>query len=66
MTRIGFYFSNYINGVALSHKIESKKMFPDYPINFITNGIHSQTWTCDDLKKFMISIFLVGDILVYH
>jgi len=51
MTNLGFYFSDYINGVALSHKIESKKIFPDYPINFITNGVHSQTWTCDEFKK---------------
>lgn len=51
MTRVGLYFSKYINGVALSHKIVSRKMFPDFPIHAITNGIHSETWTSDEFKK---------------
>jgi len=51
MTRIGLYFSHYINGVAMSHREVSTKMFPDYPIYSITNGVHSETWTCDEFKK---------------
>jgi glycogen phosphorylase len=51
MTKIGLYFSEYVNGVALSHLDVSKKMFPDYPIDSITNGIHSYTWTADEFKK---------------
>ncbi|MFA5644481.1 MAG: alpha-glucan family phosphorylase [Patescibacteria group bacterium] len=51
MTQIGLFFSHYINGVALSHKDLSSKMFPDYPIHAITNGVHSQTWTSDEFKK---------------
>lgn len=51
MTRVGLYFSHYINGVAISHQEVSKKMFPDYPIYSITNGVHSETWTCDEFKK---------------
>lgn len=51
MTRIALYFSEYINGVALSHKDVSKKMFPDFPIHAITNGVHSETWTSDEFKK---------------
>lgn len=51
MTKIALFFSNYINGVALSHRDVSHKMFPDYPIYSITNGIHSETWTCDSFKE---------------
>lgn len=51
MTRVALYFSNYINGVAISHKDVSKKMFPDFPIHAITNGVHSETWTSEEFKK---------------
>lgn len=51
MTKLGLYFSNYINGVALSHKELSKQMFPGYPIHCITNGVHSQTWTAPEFQK---------------
>jgi starch phosphorylase len=45
MTKIALYFSDYINGVALSHQTLSSQMFPEYPIHSITNGVHSVTWT---------------------
>ena len=51
MTRIGLYFSQYINGVAMSHQEVSSKMFPDYPVQAITNGVHSETWTSEEFKK---------------
>lgn len=51
MTKIGLHFSNYINGVALSHQEVSKRMFPGYLIHSITNGVHSQTWTSPEFKK---------------
>jgi glycogen phosphorylase len=51
MTRVALFFSEYVNGVALSHKDISSKMFPDYPIHAITNGVHSQTWTSEEFKK---------------
>lgn len=51
MTRVALFFSKYVNGVALSHKDVSSKMFPDYPIHSITNGVHSQTWTSDEFKE---------------
>ena len=51
MTKLGLYFSKYINGVALSHKELSKTMFPGYPIHCVTNGVHSQTWTSPELQK---------------
>ncbi len=51
MTKIGLYFSNYINGVALSHKELSTKMFPGFPIHCVTNGVHSVTWTAPEFKS---------------
>ncbi len=48
MSRLALYFSSYINGVALSHQKVSTKMFPEYEISAITNGVHSQTWTSQE------------------
>lgn len=45
MTLLALNLSKYINGVAKKHGEVSKKMFPGYPIDSITNGIHSATWT---------------------
>jgi glycogen phosphorylase len=50
MTKVALYFSNYINGVALSHREVSHKMFPAYPIYAITNGVHSKTWTSKEFQ----------------
>jgi starch phosphorylase len=46
MTYLALYFSRYINGVAMHHSEISHDMFPKYPINSITNGVHADTWTC--------------------
>lgn len=51
MTLLGFNLSEYVNGVAKKHGEVSRHMFPGYKINAITNGVHSYTWTSDDLKK---------------
>ena len=45
MTYLTLYFSRYVNGVAMCHRDISRGMFPDYPINAITNGVHAVTWT---------------------
>jgi starch phosphorylase len=45
MTYIGLCFSHYINGVSMRHEEISQGMFPNYPINSITNGVHASTWT---------------------
>jgi starch phosphorylase len=44
MTYLGLFFSRYINGVSMRHEDVSRGMFPDYPINAITNGVHAATW----------------------
>jgi starch phosphorylase len=51
MTHIGFSLSHYINGVAKKHGEVSKQMFPQFNIDYITNGVHSETWTVDSFKK---------------
>jgi starch phosphorylase len=45
MTYLALFFSRYVNGVAMRHGDVSRDMFPDYPINAITNGVHAVTWT---------------------
>jgi glycogen phosphorylase len=45
MTYLALYFSRYINGVAMRHGEISRDMYPSYPVNSITNGVHAVTWT---------------------
>ena len=45
MTYLALRFARYINGVAMRHGEISTGMFPDYPIDAITNGVHAATWT---------------------
>ena len=44
MTYLALVFSRYINGVSQRHHDISHSMFPAYPINSITNGVHAVTW----------------------
>ena len=45
MTYLALRFAHYINGVAMRHGEVSLGMFPRYPMNAITNGVHATTWT---------------------
>jgi starch phosphorylase len=45
MTYLALSLSNYVNGVAQLHGKVSRKMFPNVPIEAITNGVHAATWT---------------------
>ncbi len=45
MTNLGLFSSRYINGVSMRHEEISRNMFPNYPINSVTNGVHAVTWT---------------------
>lgn len=51
MTGLALSFSRYINGVALRHGEVSRDMFPGYPINSITNGVHAETWTSPPFQQ---------------
>jgi starch phosphorylase len=44
-TYVALLFSHYINGVSQRHHEISHSMFPRYPIDSITNGVHAVTWT---------------------
>lgn len=50
MTRLALNTSHYVNGVAMRHREVSHTMFPGYPIDSITNGVHTWTWATDPLR----------------
>jgi starch phosphorylase len=51
MTLLGLNLSRYVNGVAQRHEEVSREMFRGYPIQHITNGVHSATWTCESFRR---------------
>lgn len=51
MTYLALSLSRYINGVAMRHGQISRDMFPSYPINSITNGVHAVTWTAAPFQR---------------
>lgn len=50
MTRLALNLSRYANGVAKKHGEVSRKMFPGYNIDAITNGVHLNTWMCRNIQ----------------
>lgn len=50
LTHLALVASYYINGVARKHRETSRKMFEGYQIDFITNGVHTYTWTSDAMR----------------
>jgi glycogen phosphorylase len=44
MTRLALNLSNFVNGVAESHRETTGRMFPGYEVRAITNGVHVATW----------------------
>jgi len=51
MTHLALQLSRYINGVAMRHGEISRDMFPHYPIDSITNGVHAWTWTAPSFRN---------------
>jgi starch phosphorylase len=51
MTYVALRFSRWVNGVAMQHGKVSQQMFPDYHVEFVTNGVHAATWIAEPLKK---------------
>jgi len=45
MTELALRLSRYANGVSLRHGEVSRRMFPEYDIAAITNGVHAVAWT---------------------
>jgi starch phosphorylase len=44
MTQLALGLSNFVNGVAKKHGEVSRRMFPEFLIEAITNGVHAATW----------------------
>jgi starch phosphorylase len=44
MTYLALHHAEYINGVAKKHGETAQKMFPEYRIDAITNGIYTRDW----------------------
>ncbi len=51
MTYLGLNLSHYVNGVAKQHGKVSQRMFPNYAINHITNGVHAATWVAPSFAQ---------------
>jgi starch phosphorylase len=45
MTLLALRVARFVNGVAMRHREVSQGMFPNFPIDAITNGVHAMTWT---------------------
>lgn len=50
-TYLALFFSRYINGVSSRHEEISQDMFPKYPIDSITNGVHCFSWTSPPFRR---------------
>ena len=53
MTLVALRFSRYANGVALQHGKVSREMFPEFPIDSITNGVHAPTWVSQPIQQML-------------
>ena len=53
LTLLALRFSRYANGVALQHAKISREMFPEFPIDSITNGVHAPTWVSDTFQQML-------------
>lgn len=53
MTSLALSLSRYVNGVARKHGEVSQKMFPDYAIDAITNGVHIASWTAPPIQRLL-------------
>lgn len=51
MTHLALSLSTFVNGVAKLHGETSRKMFPQVPIEAITNGVHAATWAAPAFKE---------------
>ena len=45
MTYLALHLSSFVNGVARRHGEVAGKMFPEFRVDAITNGVHAATWT---------------------
>ena len=53
MTMLALRLSRYANGVAMQHGKVSREMFPEFPIDSITNGVHAPTWLSEHFQQML-------------
>ncbi len=51
MTRLALSLADYVNGVARRHAAVSQRMFPEYKVRAVTNGVHPMTWTSEPMRQ---------------
>jgi len=51
MTYLGLHCSRYINGVSMRHEQVTEDMFPGYPVDSVTNGVHAVTWIAPPFRE---------------
>jgi starch phosphorylase len=53
MTHLALRLSRFVNGVAMKHREVSLAMFPGFPIDSVTNGVHAATWTSKPFQELL-------------
>jgi glycogen phosphorylase len=53
MTHLALRLSRFVNGVAMKHREVSIAMFPGFPIDSVTNGVHAATWTSPPFQELL-------------
>src|SRR5207245_2835207 len=51
MTQLALSLSTYVNGVAKQHGETSRQMFPEVPIEAVTNGVPAGRWTSSPFQQ---------------
>lgn len=51
MTELGMKFSRYVNAVSKKHAEVSRNMFSMPEIDWVTNGVHPDTWVSPSMKR---------------
>ena len=51
MTYLGLHCSRYVNGVSMRHEQVTESMFPGYPVDSVTNGVHAVTWAAPPFEE---------------
>ncbi len=51
MTRLALNLSEYVNGVAKRHAELSRRLYPGYRIDSVTNGVHPFAWTFESFAQ---------------
>ncbi len=51
MTLLGMRCSGFVNAVALRHRDVSRRMFPQFAVDVVTNGVHGATWVSPPMAR---------------